>query len=198
MLLNLNLQGIYNNGYYPHLEHQQKLYNTRYDGNISLITQYRDSAYYPAMETLHSKTTGLLNLIGDIETKMVAEAEGKPGVPAFSPVQITQTDRGPVINYRLISNPFHTAPAEDFLLPGSSSRLDINKALTDYLNYLSGLPSEENCQKLRAILEPSVILPVESGDGNPMSLLSALHLTGLLKNSILTVESSFLKSIAKN
>ena len=197
-MINLNLQNAYDEGYYFHQEQQHILYNYRYTNNLSLMGQYRDSSSYPLMGKLHSKTTGLLILIGNIQTKMVEEAEGKPGMPAASPVQISQTERGPEIQYKLLLRPFHPGPVRDFLFPGCSSRKELNKALAEYTNYLSGLSSAGNLQKYKGLLEPSVYLPGDIPESGGISLLSGLHSLELLKNSILTVESYMLKTIADN
>jgi hypothetical protein len=197
-LINLNLQNSYDYGYYYQLEQQQILYKAMYDNNLLFLNQYRDSSGYPKMEQIHSRTTGLLILIGDIQTKMVAESEGKPGIPALSPAQILQTERGPEIQYELLSQPFHKSPVRDFLLPGCGSRLELNTALREYATNLSGLTTGEAVQKYKDLLEPSVFLTDEVKTDSQMSLMSGLHSLELLKNSILTVESLMLKSVAGN
>lgn len=197
-MVNLNLQNAYDEGYYFHQEQQHILYNSRYTNNLSLMGQYSDSSGYPLMGKLHSKTTGLLDLIGNIQTKMVEEAEGKPRMPAASPVQISQTERGPEIQYNLLSRPFHPGPVRDFLFPGCTSRQQLNTALKEYLNYISGLSSEEDIQKYKGLLDSSIYLPGELREGAGISMMSGLHSLELLKNSILTVESYMLKTIADN
>ena len=105
--------------------------------NQSLINQYRDSSCYKLMEQIHSNTTGLLTLIGNIETKMVAESEGRTAMTAPDPILTVQSETGPEIQYNLLSNPFNTAPVRDFLLPLSSSRQEIENAVLEYEKYLS-------------------------------------------------------------
>lgn len=197
-MINLNLSRSYDYGFYSNLEQQQVLYNYKYASNQSLMNQYRDSSRYPQMEKLHSKTTELLILIGNIQTKMVAESEGKPGMPALSPSQISQTERGPEIQYKLLSKPFHLGPVRDFLQPACNSRQELNRALSEYVKYLSDLTSGKDIQKYKDLLEPSILLPGEIQEGWDISLMSGLHSLELLKNSILTVESYMLASIASN
>jgi uncharacterized membrane protein len=197
-LINLNLQGNYNEGFYSHPEQQHALYNYKYTHNQSLINKYRDSSCYRLMEDLHSKTTRLLGLVGVIQTKMVEEAEGKPGMPAVSKGQITQTEIGPEIHYKLLLKPFNAAPARDFLQPGTTSRQDLNSALKEYSDYITGLFSGVDLQKYNALMEPSIYLPGTNQNGTQISLLSGLHSLELLKNSILTVELYMLSSVAKN
>jgi hypothetical protein len=150
------------------------------------------------MDDLHSKTAGILNLIDTIQINMVAEAEGQPGIPALSPVQIRQTGIGTEIQYKLLSKPFNTAPVEDFLLPGCSSRQELILALTNYKNFISGLNSGKNIQKYLSLLDPSILLPGENNKPGEISLMSGLHSLELLKNSLLTVESYMLISLAYN
>ena len=197
VLINLNLSGSYREGFYPHQEQQQALFRARYSSNLAILSLYRDSAASQLMGQVHSKTTGLLNLIGNIQTSMVAESEGKRGVPALKPSQIIQTEMGPSIQYSSLSDPFQIYPVYDFLLPGCSSRLELNKAISEYINFISSLTSGEQLQKYKAILDPSIFLPDESKNGTEISMMTGLLETELLKNSILTVESSILKSVAR-
>jgi hypothetical protein len=197
VLINLNLSRSYEEGFYPHQEQQQALYLARYSSNLAILRQYRDSAAFQIMGQVHSRTTGLLNLIGNIQTDMVAESEGKPGVPALKPAQIIQTEMGPRIQYKSLSDPFEIGPVYHFLLPDCNSRLELNKAMSEYINFISGLTSGEQLLKYKALLNPSIFLPDESQNGTQISMMTGLLSTELLKNSILTVESSLLKSVAR-
>jgi hypothetical protein len=197
-MINLNLQGIYNNGYYPSLAQQKILYNIRYNSNLSIVNQYRDSAYSDSMIKLHSRTTGLLAAVGNIEAKMVAEAEGEPGTPALDPVQVRKSDNGTEIEYNLLSNPFLSSPVNNYLLPGCSSRLELNEALRQYKTSLSEMGPGKNIEKYNRLLDLSVFLPDDINISGEISLLSGLHSLGLLKNSIVTVESYMLISIVNN
>jgi hypothetical protein len=194
-LINLNLSRSYNYGYYSNLEQQKILYNYKYSNNLSFVNQYRDSSIYPEIEQLHSRTSQLLDLIWNIQTKMVAESEGKSGNPALKPDQVRQTDNGREIQYEYLSDPFSIDPVRDFLLPACNIRKDLNKALADYSDYIADLKAGEDIFKYRGILEPSVFLPENNQKGSEISLLSGLHSLELLKNSILTVESYVLESI---
>jgi len=194
-MFNLSLQYSYEDGFYPHQAQQQTMYNYMYRNNNSLLIRYHDSLSYPQMEQLHSGTTKLLNLISSIQVKMVQESEGKPGMPAVSDDQIRQTEAGPEIQYRLLSNPFPPGPVRDFLVPGCSSREELNTALTEYSKFISSLNPGEDIQKYISLLEPSVYLPVEIPESGGISLMSGLHSLELLKNSLLTVESKMLTAI---
>jgi len=197
IMINLNLSNVYENGYYYHQDQQQAIYLAKYTNNLSIINQYRDSSCSRLMGQLHLKTTGLLCLIENIQTEMVAESEGISGIPAFKPSQIIQTDTGIRIQFILLSSPFSQNPVKDFLMPECNSRKELNNALAEYTNFISGLISGEKLQKYKILLDPTIFLPGEYKDGNGISLMSGLHSTEFLKNSILTVESGLLKSVAE-
>lgn len=197
IMINLNLQNSYEKGYYPQMEQQQVLYQTIYTNNKSFLDQYRDSSNYQIMGQLHAKTAGLLSLIGSMQTKMVAESEGKPGVPALNPAQIIQTEMGPEIKFELLSNPFYPSPVFDFLLPGCKSREELISGMNEYRNYLSNLNSVIDVEKFKDLLDPSLFLPGKITNAEEVSLLSGLHSLQLLKNSVLAVESSVLRSVVK-
>jgi uncharacterized membrane protein len=197
-LINLNLQQNYEEGFYSHQAEQKAMYDYLYKNNNSLMIRYHDSLSYPQIEQLHSRTAELLSFISDIETKMISEADGKPGMPVVISDQIIQTETGPEIQYMNISNRFHPAPAKDFLLPGTSSREELNSLLKDYVDYLSGLIPGEVFQKYTSLLEPSIYLQGTFSDDSSISLMSGLHSLELLKNSLLTVESKMLTIIVRH
>src|ERR1035437_8934850 len=196
-LINMNLQNSYNEGYYSHQEQQQALFAYMYSNNQSLIIQYHDSLNYPKMELLHSKTAELLSVISKIQTKMVQESEGKPDMQAVNLVQFKQTENGLEIKYKLLPNPFQQGLVRDFLLPGCTSRQELNIALAEYITYFSGLTTAEDLSIYKGLLEPSVYFPGEISASSEISLMSGLHSLELLKNSILTVESYLLTTTAK-
>jgi len=197
-LINLNLQNSYEEGFYSNQQQQQALYGYLYRNNNSLMTRYHDSLSYPQMEQLHTKTVSLLTFIGDIQAKMVQESEGEPGKPALSQDQIRQTETGIEIQYNKLSKAFHNAPFRDFLAPGCSTREELNSALTEYSNYISGMIPGEDLQKYTALLEPSLYLSGTFSDDSGISLMSGLHSLELLKNSLLTVESKMLTIIVRH
>jgi hypothetical protein len=195
-LINLNMQEVYNTGYYSHEEQQQAMFSYRYDNNEAFITKYTDSVTYPVMEQLHIKTIGVISVIDQIQARMVEVSQGKPGLPAIQPVKLGTSENGTQIQYKFISMPFITIPVHDFLLPGCSSRKELDEALMSYKTSLSGLSQKPDLQKYMALLETSLFLP-DMKDGE-VSLLSGLHSLELLKNSVLIVESYTLTAIAKN
>ncbi len=192
-MLNLNLQYMYEDGFYPHQEQQQAMYNYLYSNNNSLLSKSRDSLNYNEMEELHSKTTDILELISDIQLKMIQESEGIPGKPAISADKTVQTEAGNEIQYRLLTKPFHPAPVNDFLMPGCTSRREIENVLAEYANYISGLVKGPEIQDYKSLLAPETYLPGNDNEVSPISLMAGLHSLELLKNGLLTVESNILK-----
>ena len=75
---------------------------------------------------------------------MVQESEGQPGKPAVSADQISQTKTGQEILYRELSKPFDPRPAKDFLLPGCSTRNELNSSMAEYVNYLN---QHDSCRR---------------------------------------------------
>jgi hypothetical protein len=197
-LINLSLQHSYQGYYYPNNNQQNALCNYLYSNNSSFVSRYHDSLSYPKLEQLHARTTRMLAIISNIQEKMVQESEGEPGKPAISAEQIRQAETGPEIIYKKLSRPFHPAPVKDFLMPGCTARQDINSAMTEYVNYLSGITSGEEMVRLEKILEPSTYLPGESTGVSEMSLMSGLHSLEIMKNGLLTAESCVLNEIAKH
>jgi hypothetical protein len=195
-LVNLNLQHSYQDFYYPNNLVQNEMYNYLYSSNNSLISRYHDSICFKQMEPLHSKTITLLTAISNIQEKMVQQSEGKPGKPALSADQIRQTENGPEIDYRQLSNIMDPDPAKDFLLPGSITRKELNSSMSDYVNFLAGIVSADNLQKYKKALDPETFLSEGNSETANISLISALHSLQIMKNGLLTVESSVLKGIA--
>ncbi|HUX95822.1 MAG TPA: DMT family transporter [Bacteroidales bacterium] len=197
-LINLNLQYLFEEGFYSQQEQQQALYGYLARNNNSMMTRYHDSLSYSKMEQLHAKTINLLTLIDDVQIKMVQESEGEPGEPALSQDLIRHTETGTDIQYRKLSRAFHRAPVGDFLVPGCNTGTELNSALTEYKNYLSGMIPGEDLQKYINLLEPSLYLPETMPEEGAISLMSGLHSLELLKNSLLAVESNTLEVIARH
>jgi len=198
-LVNLNQQNSYESGFFTNMEQQQVMYNSIYDNNQSRINQYHDSLIFPEVEQLHSKTTALLSLIGTIQVDMIKESEGEPGIPAVNPVQLKLSERGPEIQYNLLTRPFFTSPVKDFLTTGCSARQNLEAGLNEYMNYLSGIIPEEDLQKYTRMLQLSDSFSRENVEkGYISSLMTGLHALVLLKSSILTLESYAVSALVKN
>jgi hypothetical protein len=196
-LISLNLQRSYDQGYFINLNQQNALFNYLYENNKSLIEKNNDSTCFPEMEQVHSKTANLITLINMIESKMVGESEGGPGAPVLNPKQIKPAENGQIIDYNMLSNPFHPAPVNDFLFPGTVTRSELENAVADFKEYLSGLIPDTEFRNFEKILDPSACMPVTTSGKRKISVLSGLHSLLLLKNNLLTTEFLALQSIAK-
>jgi hypothetical protein len=196
-LVNLNLQNMYDDGYYPHLEQEKSIYDATLSINKSLLTQYHDSLCYPQMEFLHNKTLDALTYLGNIQKQMVEVSEGLQGDPAVNTESVEQTGNGPEIRYKHLTSPFNKLPARDFLMPGCSVRKELNTVLEGYLNFVTGLTSDKDSVKFMGLLDPSLYLPGGGPSQTDFTLMSALHSIEILKNNLLAVESRMLTLIAK-
>ena len=168
-LINLNLQKMYDAGYYPHLEQQQKLFEARQLSRSLVIAKYHDSTGFEQMQLADSRTHEVIALIEDIKKQIADDQDGGPG-----------------------------KSAGDFIMPESLSWQKLNQALADYKKYLSSVLPEQDYEVLKILLEPEVYFPAEEAGNVRMSVMSALHSLEVLKNNILTAEWRVLSAIAKN
>ena len=197
-MITLNLQHSYQAYYYPNNDQQNALYDYLFRNNSSILSRYKDSLNYHEMEQLHSKTTGILTLISNIQKKMVQESEVEPGKPAVSTSQISQTKTGQEILYSELSKPFDPVPAKVFLMPGCSARNELNSSMAEFLNYLTSITAAEDLLKYKKMLDAERFLPAVNQDNGEISLMSGLHTLEIMKNGLLTVESCVLKTIARH
>jgi len=197
-MVTLNLQHSYQAYYYPNNDQQNALYDYLFRNNSSLISRYSDSLNYPKMEQLHSKTTGILTIMSNIQEKMVQESEGQPGKPAVSAGQISQTKTGQEILFRELSRPFDPVPSKVFLLPGCSARNELNSSMAEYVSYMTSITPAEDLLKYKKMLDIETFLPVGNPGEGEMSLMSGLHSLEIMKNGLLTVESCVLNEIARH
>jgi len=197
-MLTLSLQHSYQDFYYPNNDQQKALYDYLFRNNSSLINNYHDSLAYGKMEQLHSKTTGMLAVISSIQDKMVQESEGQPGKPVVSATQIIQTNTRQEILYRKLSRQFDQGPARVFLMPGCNARKELSSSMAEYEGYLANITSAEDLLKYKKMLDTETFLPDGNNHKDDMSLMSALHSLGIMKNGLLTVESCLLNKIARH
>jgi len=197
-LISMNLQKNYETGFYRNLEEQQALYRYLVSENQSLIKGNKDTVAAPVINQIAQKTDKLLTLISDIEKRMIAESEGEPGVPADVSQQINMTQYGPEIQFSFLKRAFSPVPFTDFLKTGSLTRKDLDEEIKGYSLFIAGLaPGGEN-NELVKLLDPSAYIPDSGVEEKRVSLMSALHMTALMKNSILAVESGALKNTANH
>jgi len=198
VLINLSLQRNYDAGYYIQQKEQQALFEYKFVQNQFFISNCKDSIASPLLGGINDKTNDLLKFINDTEAKMIAMAEGKSGVPAVLTYQIKETGSGPQIQYNLLRAPFHNMPFREFLSDGSGSRTELNTALKEYSDYLSGLTAGSDFDKYAKLLDPSAYLPEFNPETDRVSLMTGLHMLQLMKNGILAAESHALSVVAKH
>ena len=196
-MLNLNLQRSYQDYYYPNNYQQNALYDYLYRNNSSIVVSYHDSLTYTKMEQLHSKTTGMLEIINNIQKKMVQESEGQPVKSELSAGQINQTKTSQDIVYYELLRPFDTGTAKNFLMSDCSARKELNSSLAEYVGYLTGIIPAEDLLKYKKILDTETFLSVGNTPNAEMSLTSGLHSLEIMKNGVLTVESCVLNKMTR-
>ena len=197
-MITLNLQHSYQVYYYPNVDQQNLLYDYLFRNNSSIIDRYKDSLNYNEMGKLHSKTIGILKTISNIEVKMVQESEGEPGKPAVSASQLSLAKTGQEIKYSELSKPFDPIPAKVFLMPGCSTRKELNSSIAEYINYLTRIAPAGDLLKYKKMLDTEIFLPGGNPDKGEISLMASLHTLEIMKNGLLTVESCVLKTIARH
>ena len=148
------------------------------------------------MEQLHNRTNDLIKSINAIEFKMVALAEGKKGQPVSDPVQVKQTATGQQIDFNLVHDAFTYEPVNKYLFPGTEGRMELEKAIADYRNYVAGLDSLHLNINLSLVADPSAYLPVNMDENERITMMTGLHSLALLRNAILAFESRALTEIA--
>jgi len=196
-LVSLNLQHSYEDGFFPHLERQQMIYNVKSDQNNQILVSYQDSLIYPQMEKIHSRTAHLLAYISDIQVKMVQDAEGEPGNPSIAKDQISETEKGIKILYTRLSDPFTKEPVKNYLLSGSESRQNLESEILSYSDFISELQVVDNKDYSWPIEASGSLTELLPGKTN-ISLISGLHSLELLKNTLLVIESELLDIAISN
>ena len=196
LMLNLSLQRTFEAGYYIHHEEQQALFDYRFRSNQSLISHCNDSSALPILKELNDRTVELISVINNTEARLIAEAEGKPGVPAILTNQMAKTETGPVIQFKAIKQPFHTAPFRNFLMKDSGLRNELAAALKKYSDYLSDQLPADKFEMYAKLLEPSVYLQEVNPETDRIPLITGLHMLELLKNSILAAEAYAIETVS--
>jgi hypothetical protein len=196
-LINMNLQKTYESGYYLNQHEQQALFECLYIENRSFVDKNNDISTAPVLKQIASRTNELLQVINGVEAKMIAEAEGEPGAPADVSGQVIMTENGQEIQFNKLLRPFSPVRYNDILKYSSSTGKKLDEALKDYSLFISGLAQGSESDNSVTLVDPSVFFSDNESDEKMVSLMSALHMTALLKNSIMAVESRALKAAVK-
>lgn len=194
-LINLNLRNMYNDGYYPHLVKEERLFEVNLGINKALLTRYNDSLCFGEMKLLHGKTMDAITFLDAVGNKMVMESEGKSGNASVKTDSIPHSVGRFEIRTTPLKEPFNKVPARELLLPGCAVRQELNRIFAEYMNYAASITPDKDPGKFKDLLDPSVYLPAETSAQRDMTLMSALHTLDILKNNILAVESHILTGI---
>ena len=195
-LISLNVQRNFAEGYYYNHQQEQELYIYLQEKTSSVLAEHNNSQAFPVMEQLHSRTNDLIKSINAVEFKMVALAEGKKGQPVSDPVQVKQTATGQQIDFNLVHDAFTYEPVNKYLFPGTEGRMELEKAMADYRNYVAGFDSLHLNVNLSLVTDPSVYLPSDPEENERITMMTGLHSLALLRNTILAFESKALTEIA--
>jgi len=195
-IISLNVQKNFADGYYYHQQEEQALYSYLHEKTRSVLTEHNSSQAFPVMEQLDNKTNDLIKSINAIELKMVALAEGKKDQPVSDPVQVKHIIAGQQIDFNKIHDAFSYEPVSTYLFPGTEGRMELEKAIADYRNFITGLDSLFINENLSLVADPSAYLPSVSGENERITMMTGLHSLALLKNAILAVEVKALTEIS--
>lgn len=198
LLINLNLQNQYEDGFYLNQKSQQALGNYLYQHNITFADKYRDSTGYSNLVKIHSGTENVLTKIGELEKMMIQESEGQSLKPAVSERLVTQGALGTMINYGALSKPFHPAPVKDFLLPGCASRKELENVIAEYVESISELVSQDETNRYKSLLDTKGYLPESLPEDGSIPMMLGLHSLELLRNNVLLAESDLFKALTNN
>ncbi|NMC38742.1 MAG: hypothetical protein GYA41_10505 [Bacteroidales bacterium] len=190
-----NVQNTYNQGYVFHLKQENILYDYLNQGNMILLSSGSDSANCDKLQMVHDASSKMISVVNSIEAKMIGTAEGKPVIPVEGPYQVAHTEKGQKVSFEKLSKPFHPLPVKKYLLPGTSSRSQLENALAEYKKSLAVLISKDEMINLDKTLDISTYLPQQAGENEKISMLIGLHSLAMLKNAILTVESIVIKNL---
>lgn len=195
-LITMNLQSSYEAGFYQHQEQNQELFRNEFRYNQAILKP--DSISSPILTHIHSSTDSLLSVIDGIESKMISLSEGNQEISDNSSQVIISQVSGPRIRYDLLKRPFNASPVINFLGAGSSTRKELETALKNYTSYLSSAIAGEDARKYDKLLDPLVYFPDDAISEGRFSLMAGLHSLGLLKNSILVVESNAFLAVSNH
>ena len=198
MLLNLSIQRDFNLGFKLMLSEQQALFRYRLAENSLLLDSNSDTTRIRLLSEINHRTLDLISTIVQMEESMISEAVGEPGTPVSRASQMTKKESGDEIQLVAMIQPFNTALFSNYFLPGTQSRISLDRALKDYSGFIKQIETDTDPTNLSLLLEPESWFPDNEEPEERASLVSSLHLLELMKNTILTVENRALKAVIDN
>jgi uncharacterized protein with PQ loop repeat len=195
-LVSLSVQQTYNEEFFVHQDQQRSIMNYRQNSNEKLLAAYKDSVQYNKMEQIHLKTTDLISQIDRIERKMIDLSEESPS--AENPSTLVGSVKGNEIQYRYLKNPYNKYIVKFKLFPAAASRVEFDKSVMSYINFISENTSAEFSKSYEPVLNPSTYLPDENSYIGENILISGLHALMLFRNGVLLTENEAFKQILKH
>ena len=194
-LVNLNLERIYENGFYIRLKKQDALIKLQEEANNKLLTLYPDSASFDHFAGIHSATSELISIINLVEQNLSAVAEGNDKQPDKDLFELIGSNYFDPANDRFPGMPFTGKPVALMLLPGCKARGILEKETEKYKQALIQQFGNDWTRKYDPFLNVSEYLPGSNTSGSDLFLLPNLNSLSLLKSGILITESAALKQI---
>ncbi|HKK41616.1 MAG TPA: hypothetical protein VJ963_04340 [Bacteroidales bacterium] len=195
VLINLNLQGYFERGFYINQQQQQSLSGYLYDNNMMYLEKYRNSADYGLMKRVGSSTDSIIAVIDKLADQMLASNGSGSDAEKKDNTSVSPAGNRQVINYDMISKPFADYPVSTYLMQGAESRYELDRALSSYRKEIITLCEEVKSDSLFSFPDLSLILPAEENGEVIISLMTGLHSLEVLKNTILTFEGEILSDI---
>jgi len=195
-LINLNLQGMYEHNYFPHLEKQATLNRAGIDNVRGMLVAYSDSAQYVQMKQIDTRSAEVIGVISNIEKLLIEESEKQQGKPVSDQAAKKYPAGAQEIDFNNLSQPFHTQAVKEVLLPGCPEREELNSALGAYSAFLSSVVGSEEHEKLAKLIDATYFLPGEYPAEGNLLMLSSLHSLEVMKGNLITVESILLAKAA--
>jgi hypothetical protein len=191
-------QKMYDEEFFVQMDQQRAMVSYRETSEESLLNLFKDSVQYKRMAKIYSERMKLFSHIDQLEAMMVKMAEGKSGVPAENPEQISVNEGKMSIQYRKLSDSFNRESVPALLIPGTVSRKELDVSLAQYRDSLSVIISAEWIKKFESLLNSSLYLPGEDTDYGEFALINGLHALTLLKDGILISESEAFRYITRH
>lgn len=194
-MVNLNLERVYENGFYIRLKKQDALIKLQEEANNKLLALYLNSVSYDQIAGIHSATNELISVINLVEQNLAAVAEGDYKKRDQTLLELKDSDYFDPANDRFPINPFTGKDADLMLLPGSKARDTVEKELGKYKQILIKQLGNDWTIKYDTFLNASDYMPGSNTSGSDLLLLPNLNSLSLLKSGILITESAALKQI---
>jgi hypothetical protein len=195
VIINLNLQASYSDGYYSSINREIALngYLTRH--NNLLIDNVHDSVIYRQAQAVRSASQKLIEAVGRIQTGMVQKSTEEPGVMADTFTPTATSGFEDMFKSGNVGYPLSTVVAKGFLLPGCSPRAEIESGINDYVDAVRKFVPADKAGQLQNLLDLSNFLHFSSPD--EVTVITGLHSLELLKNCILAAEADMINNISK-